>query len=294
MPSPVNDHKKAAYASAVLLRVQQMRPILWETTLHDDISAEKKYWDVFGTATPVKRTSRLQPNQPQEVARTRRAVVEEEYEFTQQFDKKETREMMLAMEPTSRNIDAVQAGFAKKVDEVLIAAFDGTAFTGKEGGTATAFDSAQTLTVSAELSVNVLLQGFEVLENNYTVADAIQRGGRIWFVANPRHKRQLLKTSANSTIANVDYADVKALVDNKVDYFAGMYFRWHPGLAAGTAFIYSDDCMIQGANPNPIVKIDEMFNNGHGKQLATYLYTAASRLHEDKIVKLASITTTVA
>ena len=288
MPSPVDVHKKNSYADAVLMRAQQRQSKLWKTTLHDEVTGEKRLWNVYGTLTPIEVTERMQQNTPIEIVRTRRAVVRKKFELTAWFDPSEEKDMMQAMSPDSQYIDTVVSAFNRKIDSEILAAAVGTAQTGKEGATSVAYDVGQDFDpgATAALTLPSLAELYLKLEED----DAINDDTIVWCIAHPKFKKQLL-ASADATvkIASSDYADVKALVQNKITFFMGMNFVWTTLASTNSILAYTNDCMVSGIQNTPEVHVDPRIDRQHGTQLATYLYTASARLHEDKIARVTDL-----
>jgi len=298
MAAQVETHFKNAFKDTVSLLAQQTVSKLSDTVLYEPLEGEKKFWDYYGSASFIERTGRNQANTPQELARSRRMISKKSYEYTELFDPRDRSRLMKAMEPDSAFVQAVLAGAARKKDEVIIAAFDGTAYSGKDGTTSVAFDAGNTpshdvaidydeadsantdeypLTVGKERRARHLLLGKDVDES------------MPWYLVAHTNAQQALLRSAEVTSG--DYNSVRPLVDGTVSRFLGFEHRWCNRIANNDTndryvYCYRKDAVVFGMDGDIKVEIDTIPEKGHAIQLAVYIDMAATRAEESKIVRI--------
>ncbi|MCB0218708.1 MAG: hypothetical protein KDH09_03360 [Chrysiogenetes bacterium] len=298
MAAQVETHMKNVFKDGVSLLAQQEMSKLQDTCLYEPLEGEKKFWDYYGSASFIERTGRNQANTPQELARSRRMISKQSYEYTELFDPRDRSRLLKALEPDSQFVRAVIAGAMRKKDDIIIAAFDGTAYSGKDGTTSVAFDNGNTpshdititydeadsaSTTETPLTIGKLRRSRALLEGK-DVDESMP-----WFcVAHPNAKHALLRSAE---VTSADYNSVRALVDGQVNSFLGLDYRWSTRIANNDTndryvYVYRKDAVVFGMDGDIRVEIDELPEKGHAIQLAVYIDMAATRAEETKIVRI--------
>jgi len=128
--------------------------------------------------------------------------------------------------PTSPYVAAMQAAWNRKIDAVVAASYFGTARTGKNGATSTAFDTNNVVSVSAGaagatgLNLEKLTQVIELARGN-----EIDEEEELFIAIGKKQLSDLLRTTE---VTHKDYSTVQALVDGKMTGKNFMGLTWLP------------------------------------------------------------------
>lgn len=294
----IDTHWRVRFADMVRLKAMTTESVLAKTCMKETLDAEKVFWDYYGGITPTERTLRNAENPYSEIERERRMIQPAQYEWAEIYSKLDTIRLNRQVMPDSRLVEAVVNGFEQKQDELIITAFGATAYSGKDGTTATAFDtSAQVVAKNygdaGSADVNLTIA-------KVRKARAIMETGKCspkipWYIAaHPTAKQNLLKSAK---LTNEDYAEVKALVYGEINQYLGFNFVWTPLIPTYTtneryAWAYTAEAMLCGASEDIEVKIEEIPDRGYGTQLYVNMVFAATRAQENQIVRIAHIDNT--
>lgn len=284
-PPQIDTHAVKVFDMAVELTAQQMVSALASTVRRESLEGEQKLFNDYGSASMVERTARGQQSVPQELARGRRAIVPRFWEYVEPFD--------LQMDPQRLEKDirsdsdffrAIMASVERQQDDVIIEAFDATAYGGKSGTTAVVFDTNQDV---AQISSGPL------------VVTQIRNAARLLFAANvfgPKtaaiHSDGFDQLLATTHFASADYNRVQALVDGSISGpFAGIdrYVRANQiaqeGANSKYAFVYSMEAMIFGMKP-VVTRWSELGDRGLSWSYGAFATMAATRRFENQIVRI--------
>jgi len=293
MPSQALNVAKVGWASELRLLSQQLDSDTDMLGTHEPLLGEKTFFDVYGKVVLTKVTQRNQPNVPQEIPRSRRMIVEDDYEYTEIFPRKDMLHLQRALEPDSQMLKAVHAGFKRQKDITFTAALAGTAYSGKNGTVAsniiTAHDAPAdpaVITPAAIMDMKLLLQK----------AEAVNNGQKIYFIGTYQMQNDLMQASdANlgNRLTSTDFVNMKSMINGDLPSWMGIEFTWTnigTGLDnAGTdrdAYMFPDTAMVHGDDGADIaVELDVATDRQHGLQLAVYGLCAAARIHDDQVVR---------
>jgi hypothetical protein len=133
--------------------------------------------------------------------------------------------LRLITDPESSYTQNAVFAAGRKIDKLIIAAFTGTAKTGEQGATSTAFASGNEITVSiggtnSRLNVQKLLDVRELMKRQYVDFDMEE----VYVGLTARDEANLLK---EIQIISSDFngMDKPVLKDGRVDRFLGMMFK---------------------------------------------------------------------
>jgi len=172
------------------------------------------------------------------------------------------------------------------VDDEVISACTGTAYTGETGSTSTSFTSANAITESGTdgLTLAKLRNAKQILDSN-SVDPSIPRT----IVVAPVQISDLLAvTQATSS----DYASVKALVQGEIETFMGFKFVVSNRLSkTGNLrknLVYAQDGMLLALGQDIVSRIDERSDKGYATQVYCSQSIGSTRLEEEKCVSIES------
>lgn len=177
--------------------------------------------DQFGAVEAQEVTTRFGDMPRIDAPADRRWVYPSDYDLPQLIDTKD--KLRLITDPTSSYVRNAVYGMGRKMDDVVIDSFFGTAKTGKQGATSTTFPAAQVVAVNegaasnTGLTVAKLLATREILMGNEVDMDE----DPICAVITAKQNSDLLK---EVQITSQDFNSKPVMVDGKIQYFLGIQF----------------------------------------------------------------------
>jgi hypothetical protein len=187
--------------------------------------------------------------------------------------------------PESEHVMAHSMGFNRKLDQVIIDAAEGTAYIGEDGTTT----QAATKTVAVNFSgSNEGLTLAKILEAKRLMDESeVPEDGRCF-----AYSAQQLYDLLNSVdqIRSADYVNVKALVEGKVNHFAGFEFVRTELLTlvaatdVRTCLAFQRDGVACGIGQDKKVKISIRDDLNETIQIRTVANLGATRVEEERVV----------
>lgn len=212
----------------------------------------------------------------------------DEVTFIDEFDK-----VALGELPTPESEHVVNHAMAAKrtMDEVLIAALEGTSYIGEDGTTAVDLGSGQMVAVNyvqsgsavnSGLTIAKLARAKYILDKNEVPAE-----GR-YFVHTAKQLNDVLVNAIE--IKSSDYNQIKALVDGNVNRFMG--FEWVmtelltlvTATDVRTCIAYQKDGVALGIGEEKSVKISIRDDLNETIQVRTKMMIGATRKEEERVV----------
>lgn len=192
--------------------------------------------------------------------------------------------------PESEHVTAHAFAANRKTDDIIIEAMTGTNFVGEDGTTPVTVPSSQEVAVNytgataanTGLTLAKLIRAKRILDDN-EVPD-----GNRYFAHRAAQLEDLLRDV--DQVSNSRYADVKALVDGKVNYFLGFTFirsqrlPVDAGTDIATNIAWHKDFVVLGDGQNPKARMDILPMQNHSIQIRTTLLRGATRLQEEAVV----------
>lgn len=190
----------------------------------------------------------------------------------------------LLIDPAGPYSVAASNAMGRAIDEAIIDAADGTAFTGVAGGTSTTYTAANTVDVqvgispAADTGLNVgkLRAAKQVLDANE--AEDSERFCAI-------NAKQLQNLLGETEVTSSDYAMIKALVHGEVDTFLGFDFKRTEliGVDANSdhKVLYWQKAGLKLAiGSEPSAKISERADKNYSTQVFYSMAIGATRMQE--------------
>ena len=249
-------------------------------TVKTGVVGEETYMDQLSAFEAGKRTARLAQTNPTLAEYARRRIALEDYFIAKGIDKMD--DVRTLADPTSAIVQSGVAGLGRAMDDAIIAALGGTAYTGKVGGTSTVLPSAQKIAeASTSLTLAKLLAAKEILDGNEV--DDMER----YVVAGSNQMSNLLNTTE---IKSADFNTVKALVRGEIDTFLNFKFIRSERLAIGSSirscYAFAKSGIGLAIGRDVTSRIDELPTQHYAKQLYFSMAIGASRLEEKKVVEI--------
>jgi hypothetical protein len=270
------------------LLAQQKKSRLRMAVREEPLTGEDDFFDRVGAADGADITSRHGDTQYASTPHDRRKVYAIGWEWADLIDKPDKVRML--GDPQSTYVQAAVASAGRRIDDHIIAAFFGTAYSGKTGTTAITFPTGATNVVPVNLSgsnegltVNKLIRAKRLLWE-YDVDEDIP----LHIAVTGEQLEDLLKTTQ---VTSADYNSVKALVKGEIDTFMGMTFHRSQRLLTDTSSyrrvpVWAEDGVLLGIHTDVKVYIDVLPQKRHSTQVRVELDMGATRMEESKVVEI--------
>lgn len=219
----------------VYILSQQKDSRLIGTVFRDDDVKDGGFFERLGATTMVQVTSRFMQTPIIDMAHTRRFVSFVTYLWSTIIDK-DDRLRMLADPESNYTLDARYAA-GKQIDDVIIAAFGGSALSGQAGTTSVPFPAGQRVLQAFETNKWFsLVKWLEMkrLEDSAEVVDQDR-----YIAVRSTDLANLMQPTAISTtlpnpVLSIDYSTAKGLVDGTIMRYLGMDVIRSERLLAGS------------------------------------------------------------
>lgn len=283
MANPSEIYAKS-YGTLVSMLAQQEGSRLRNTvTVKSGVVGEETYMDQIEAFTVSARGARLAPTDPSLASYARRRIALEDFYIAKAIDKMD--DIRTLGDPASAIVKSGMAGMGRQIDDLVIAALRGTAYTGKVGGTSTVLPSAQKVAKGTTgMTLAKWLAAIEIINGN-----DVDPSDEKFLLIGSGELADLLNTTE---IKNADYNSVKALVQGQIDSFLGCKVIRTERLAndgSNTRYcmLYTKSGIGLAVGRDVTSRIDELPTNHYAKQLYFSMSMGASRLEEDKCVEIA-------
>lgn len=269
------------YKANVTLLVQQKGSRLRDTVVNDMQVGETAFVEQIGATDAndvVERHGDTPINNTPHSRRMLTLVTKDWGDLVDRADK-----VRLLIDPTSPY--AVNASYAmgRAMDDAIIAAATGSAFTGKAGATVVPLPSAQKIAVATSgLTLAKLLTAREILNKADVDPDEPQ-----FAVLTAAQLTTLLNTTE---VKSADFNTVKALVEGKIDSFLGFTFRRTQRLTkvstTRTCIAYARSGIQLNIGQEPFAQIAQRPDKKFSVQVYYAMDIGAARLEETKVVQI--------
>tara|TARA_Y100000996_G_scaffold101495_1_gene73701 strand:- start:6026 stop:6889 length:864 start_codon:yes stop_codon:yes gene_type:complete len=269
------------FSSNVALLSQQRGSILRSAVSEESVTGEKAFFDQVGASAAVKRTSRHGDTPLVETPHSRRQVTLDTYEWGDLIDDSDKVRMLI--DPTSTYAQAAASAIGRAMDDAIISAATGTAYTGSSGATSTSLPAGQQIAAgSANLTIAKLIEAKKILDLN-SVDPSIARH----IVVSPDQIESLLGTTQ---VTSSDFNTVRALTTGEVDTFMGFKFHVSNRLAKSsndrTCFAWAESGIKLGVGKDTMARIDERADKSYSTQVFYCATFGATRMEEEMVVSI--------
>ena len=272
------------YSSNVQLLSQQKGSLLRNAVRVESQVGKNAFYDQVGSATAQKRLSRHADTPQLDTPHARRRVSLVDYEYADLIDDQD--KVRTLIDPTSPYSQATAFAMGRAIDDEIISAAFGTAYTGETGSTSTTFPSGQVVSVGspvAGLSIAKLVEAKQLLDEA-NVDTTLPR----YVAVAPEQLADLLNIT---TVTSSDYNTVKALVQGEIDTFLGFKFIVSTRLSSESGvnrrvIAWAEDGLLLSIGKDITAKIDERADKGYATQVYYAMSIGATRMEEEKVVEI--------
>ena len=281
MSSQVTTAFVQQYSANVQMLSQQMGSRLRDAVRVESVTGKNAFFDQVGQATAQKRTTRHGDTPQMDTPHARRRVSLVDYEYADLIDDQDKVRMLI--DPTSSYAMAAAAAMGRAIDDEIIAAATGTAYTGETGSTATALPAAQQIAAGGtDMTVAKLREAKKILD----LADVDPSIPR-YIAVGPNQIEALL---GDTNVTSSDFNTVKALVQGEVNQFMGFTFIMSNRLALSsstrTCFAWAEDGLALAVGRDVNARIDERADKGYATQVYYAMSIGSTRMEENKVVQI--------
>lgn len=276
------------YKANVYHLTQQKGSKLRRAVRVESVTGKNAYYEQLGATAARRRTSRHSDTPRMDTPHSRRRVSLEDYDWSDLIDGEDQIRMLI--DPTSMYAEAAAMAMGRAMDDAIITAADGTAYTGVDGSTSTSYSSTMTVDVqirapgvtAADLGLNVakILEAAEKLGTNDVDMDDEK-----FMVVNARQIKSLLN---DTRISSADYNVVKPFVEGQVSRFGG--FTMIPCNRIGTdsngddkVLYWAKGGMLLGVGKDIQTRISERPDKNYAMQAFGSMTIGATRMEEVRV-----------
>ena len=273
------------FSDNVLHLAQQKGSRLRGTVMVDSVTGESSFYDRLASTAAQVKTSRHMDTPQVDQEHSRRKLDLETYIWADLIDTSDRVRMLV--DPTSPYARNGSWSMGRSMDDVIVAAADGTAATGKTGTGSAAFDTNMVVDVqvggsSSDVGLNVakLRSAKELLD-----ANEVDPEDERFCIINATQCRNLL---AETEITSSDYNTVKALVQGEINTFMGFTFVRSERIGTDAngddkVLFYARSGICLGIGDEPKVRVSERDDKNYATQVYLEMGIGAVRLEEARV-----------
>jgi len=252
------------------------------------VNGKSAFFEQLGSTAARKRTSRHADTPRMDTPHARRRVTLDDYDWADLVDGEDQIRMLI--DPTSQYAEAAAFAMGRSMDDAIIEAADGTAYTGEDGSTSTAFDTSMVVDVqtrwpgvsAADCGLNVakILEAKKLLGSNNVDPD-----DESYLILNARQIKSLLM---DERVSSHDYNAIKPLVDGQISKFGG--FTMIPTERIGVdsnsddkVLYWAKGGMLLGLGKDIMTKIGERADKNYATQVFACMSIGSTRMEEARV-----------
>lgn len=271
------------YASTLSHLVQQKGSRLRGTIRTEPLTGREGYFDQIGATEAIPRTTRHGASPIVSTPHSRRRVSGQDFEWGDLVDTQDRVRMLV--DPASSYLQSAMYALGRKMDDVIIAAANGTSFTGEGGATQVPLPAGQKVAVAATgLTIDKLIKAKEILDSNEVDPDEDR-----YLVCSAKQISNLLSTTQ---VSSADYNTVRALVQGQIDTFLGFKFVRSERLGKDGSnnrlvLAYSQSAILLAVNKDIAGQIAPRPDKSFAMYAYACLTCGATRMEEQRVVEIA-------
>lgn len=276
------------YSSTLATLVQQKGSRLRSAVRNETLTGRYGFWDQIGSVEAQERTARHGNSPILDTPHARRRVSGRDFEWGDLVDTQDKVRMLI--DPASTMLQSAMWSLGRKIDDLIITAATGTAYTGETGSTSVPLPTTQKIAVaSTGLTLAKLLSAKEILDGNETDPDE------------PRYiacaAKQITNLLNTTEVKSADYNTVKALASGQLDTFLGFKFIRTQRLGQLTStthravIAWVQSGILLATQKDIMGRIAERADKSFANYAYACLTAGATRMEEKKVVQIACLET---
>ena len=274
------------YSANVQHLAQQDGSKLRSMVREESVTGKNAFFEQIGATAARRRPSRHSDTPQIDTPHSRRRVSLEDFDWADLIDNEDKVRMLI--DPTSQYAQVAAKAMGRAMDEVLIDAALGTAFTGVNGSTSTSPQTALSAQAS-NMNLTTLLSIKETFDG-----DDVPDEGRV-IVCTASQIKSLLNTTE---VKSADFNTVRALARGEIDTFMGFKFisvngsridgtKLVPVDGSGDrrCFAFQMDGLLLGIGQDMVTKISERADKNYATQVFCSMAIGATRMEEVRVLE---------
>ena len=268
------------YSNNVQMLSQQKGSLLRNSVDAETIVGKHAFFEQVGSAVAQKRVSRHSDTPQIDTPHARRRVSMVDYEYADLIDKQD--QVRTLIDPTSSYAQAAAFALGRAMDDEIISAVSGNAFSGETGSTTVALPAGQKITESGTDGLTIAkLRSAKEKFDSASVDPSIPR----YIVVGPKQISDLLGTTQ---VTSSDFNTVKALANGEITSFLGFNFITSNRLSIASnkrlCLAFAMDGIKLALGQDIMTRIDERSDKGYATQVYVCMTMGATRMEEEKVV----------
>ena len=270
------------YSSNIQMLSQQKGSILRDKVRLESVTGKNAFFDQVGSVTATVRSTRHANTPQSDTPHSRRRVSLVDYEFADLID--DLDKVRMLVDPTSTYALAAAYAMGRAMDDAIITAATGSSDTGVAGGTAVALPASQIIAEAGTTGMTIakLREAKEIID----LADVDPSLPR-HIIVSPKQISDLLGTTE---VTSSDFNTVKALAQGDINTFLGFNFivsnRLNIASSKRDCIAFVSDGIALAVGKDATARIDERADKGYVTQVYYSAAFGATRMEEDKVVKI--------
>lgn len=288
MSNQVDTAFAQGYKSAIEIQYQQKGSRLRPLVRVETQNVEFDFYDRIGSVSATKLTTRHADTPQTDTPHSRRRVGMEDYVFNDFVDKKDKLRML--SDPTSSYVMNAVMAMGRAIDDAIISAATGTAYSGKTGSTSVTFPAG------SEVAVNYVESG-AAANSNLTIGklrrarfllDSTEASeGNLFAVVSASQIQALLRTTETTSS---DFNTVKALVAGEIDTFLGFKFVRTERLTVAAnirdCLFFERGGLLLAVGDDIQANVDVRPDKNYTTQTYVRMSIGATRMWEEKVIRV--------
>jgi len=246
------------------------------------VRGEEAYFDAVGAVAAVKRTSRHADTPLIETPHSKRKVILYDYEWADLIDDPD--KIKTLIDPENAYAQNAAWAMGRAIDDAIIEAATGTAYSGKDGSTSVSLPSGQIVSSNSEgLTLAKLLEAKYILDSNDVDPDEPR-----YCALTAYQLKELLNTTE---VKSADYNTIRALVAGQVDTFLGFKFIITNRLGTNASgerkvLCWAKNGLLLAIGQDIKSRISERADKSYATQVYYAMSIGATRMEEKKVVEI--------
>lgn len=282
------------YSSNIQALVQQKGSKLRDLVGYESVRGKNLFIDQIGQVAAVKKTTRHADTPQSDTPHKRRRLTLETYHWADLIDNDDKVRMLI--DPTSDYANAAAWAMGRAIDEAIVSAAFGTAYTGEAGAAAVSLPTSQV--IDSNCASKFTFDKLREVKRLFDKCDAPSEGRVIVLSA-----QQLDDLLSETKVTSSDYASAKALVQGELDTFMGFKFvqlnaknscgdlilpdvTSNDTVVGRSCLAFQTDGIKLGIGQDIVGKITERDDKCFATQVYYEMAIGAVRMQEELVVKI--------
>lgn len=276
------------YKANVALLTQQKGTKLRSCVDVEHVTGQTAYFEQIGMMVARTNITRHADTPILDVPHARRRVALSDSVTAALIDQEDKVRMLI--DPTSEYARSAAMALGRAMDDAIIAAADGIAYTGADGSTATAYNTAMTVTVQKRAAGvtagNYGLNVAKILEaGNLLGGQDVDPEDERYMIVNQRQATSLLN---DTRIASRDFNMAMPLMSGKVAEFGGFKIIMCNRITQDAngydkVLYWAKGGMKLGLGQDIVTRISERNDKNHATQVFAKMTIGATRMEEVRV-----------